>query len=301
MPLTLEYKICASNNNQTLKDFLKQQNLSKKAIVAIKHQGGNICVNGRKQTTRAILKTGDLVGVTFPDEQVSSLLQPLTMPLEIIYEDDFLLVINKSAGLATLPTGNHDISLANGILAYYQKIGLSSTVHFINRLDKDTSGLLVVAKYRHIQHQLTRNLKTITRKYYALVRGILKTDGLIDAPIARLNADSVKRVVHPSGKRAITHYEVVKHYLGSTLIKCTLKTGRTHQIRVHMSHLGYPIVNDPLYGDGNKGDMQLLHSYFLAFTHPLTGELLSFETAIGQRFEHFIKCQNETLPKCRLI
>ena len=285
MVLILEYKIKKVDNSKSLGDFLVQQNLSKKAIIALKHRGGRICVNSKVCTTRYNLQVGDIVTLTFGDEPVSNSLLPIQLNINIVYEDDFLLVVDKEAGLPVIPTGSHGISLANGILAYYEQIGLRSTVHFVNRLDKDTSGLLVVAKYRHIHHLMTAEAKAITRKYYALVNGILRNDGSIDAQIYKPSATGVKRIIHPSGQRAITHYEVVEHCENSTLVRCTLETGRTHQIRVHMSHLGHPILKDPLYGDGSDGDMQLLHSYFLEFVHPITGEGMRFETGIPSRFE----------------
>jgi len=284
MPLILEYQVEEQDNNKPLGDFLKQQDLSKKAIIALKHRGGKICVNDEVRTTRSILHIGDVVTVTFPDEPVSSSLLPLKMDIYIVYEDDFLLVVDKKEGLPVIPTGNHRISLANGVLAYYEQIGLKSTVHFVNRLDKGTSGLLVIAKYRHIHHLMTANIKALTRKYYALISGILKDSGRIDALILKPSADSVKRIIHPSGQRAITHYEVIQHSEDSTLVRCTLETGRTHQIRVHMNHLGHPILKDPLYGDGIAGDMQLLHSCILEFIHPITGKKMFFEVGIPSRF-----------------
>jgi len=285
MPLILEYIVCTNDHHKPLGEFLKRQNLSKKAIVALKHRGGKICVNAVERTTRFILHVGDVVTVTFPDEPVSSTLLPIAMAFAICYEDDFLLVIDKEAGLPVIPTGEHDTSLANGILAYYEKIQLKSTVHFVNRLDKDTSGLLIVAKYRHIHHLMTAQMKGITRKYYALASGILTDSGRIDAPIYRPSAASIKRIVHPNGKRAITHYETVGPFEDKTLVSCMLETGRTHQIRVHLAHIGHAILNDPLYGNGMYGDKQRLHSYFLEFTHPITAEKLRFETAVPDRFK----------------
>jgi len=284
MPLILEYEVCAAGNNKSLGDFLKQQDLSKKAIVTLKHQGGKICVNAVERTTRFILHVKDIVTVTFPDEAVSSTLLPMVMNIMILYEDDFLLIIDKEAGLPVIPTGEHSTSLANGVLAYYEKIQLKSTVHFVNRLDKDTSGLLVVAKYRHIHHLMTAQMKMMTRKYYALASGILTDSGCIDAPIYRPSTFDIKRIVHPNGKRAITHYETIQLFEHQTLVSCMLETGRTHQIRVHLAHIGHAILKDPLYGDGEDGDKQLLHSYFLEFVHPITGEKLRFETAVPERF-----------------
>ena len=284
MSLKLVYNATETDNNKPLGDFLTNQNLSKKAVIALKHRGGKICVNGTEKTTRHLISTSDIVTVIFADEPVSSTLLPVKMEIPIVYEDDFLLVVDKKAGIPVIPTGSHDVGLANGIFAYYQEIGLKSTVHFVNRLDKDTSGLLIIAKYRHIHHLMTDQQGAITRKYYALVTGNLKDSFRIDQPIHRPSVTSIMRFVHPNGQRAVTDIEPIAHYMGQTLVSCTLETGRTHQIRVHLSHLGHPIIKDPLYGDGLPNDQQLLHSYFLEFNHPMTGEKLTFTTEIPARF-----------------
>lgn len=284
MPLKLEYTATKKDGNKSLGDFLKQQDLSKKVIIALKHRGGKICVNKVVRTTRFKLNVGDEISVTFPDEPVSNTLFPIEMDIDIVYEDDFILVVDKKEGLPVIATAAHKTALANGILAYYGKIGLNSTVHFVNRLDKGTSGLLVVAKYRHVHHLMVTNTKMVTRKYYARVAGVLKDCGCIDAQIFRPFATGIKRTVDLRGQRAITHYEAVQIEDESTLVRCILETGRTHQIRVHMAHIGHPILKDPLYGDGMEADMQLLHSYFLEFSHPISGEELSFETGTPSRF-----------------
>lgn len=285
MPLTLTYQTSSQDHNKSLGNFLKEQGLSRKTMVALKHRGGKIAVNDQAQTTRCLLDSSDEITVVFPDEPISQSLFPVEMAINIVYEDDFILVINKKEGFPVIATGSHSIALANGILAHYEKMGLRSTVHFVNRLDKDTSGLMAVAKYRHIHCLMTKGTKAVTRKYYAQVAGILKGDGCINMPIYRPSATNVKRVVHPSGQQAITYYEVVQPFKSSTLVRCILETGRTHQIRVHMAHIGYPILKDALYGDGMVGERQLLHSYFLAFIHPMTGEYLCFETGIPSRFK----------------
>jgi len=283
LALILEYQVNQTDHQQSLGDFLKSQSLSKKALIALKHQGGEIRVNHHIRTTRHGLKRGDVVQIKFPPERVSEMLMPIKMSLKIVYEDDFLLIIDKVAGLPVMPTGSHDVSLANGILAYYNDIGLSSTVHFINRLDRGTSGLLIVAKYRHIHHLMTLSGE-ITRQYYAQVSGRLQGSGLIDAPIFRPDVTTIKRIIDPRGQKARTHYEEVKAFLNNTLVKCQLETGRTHQIRIHLAHLGHPILKDPIYGMGAVDDCQLLHSYYLSFIHPVSGAFLKFETDLPQRF-----------------
>ena len=284
MPLKLNFHVEAVDEKKSLGEFLSLQNLSKKSIVALKHRGGRILVDGFEATTRYVLGGFETVSVEFADEPVSEALVPVAMDFEIAYEDDFLLVVNKEAGIPVIPTGHHDIGLGNGILHYYNKIGISSTIHFVNRLDKDTSGLLIVAKYRHIHHLMTQDIMAVSRKYYAFVEGKMNESRTINAKIARLSVPSVKREVDETGQVAVTHFEPVKNYTEKTLLRCTLETGRTHQIRVHASYIGHPILNDSLYGNGIEGDMQLLHSYFLEFRHPVTDEILTFETAVPERF-----------------
>lgn len=273
----------------TLEDFLRHHHFSKKSLVALKHRGGHVAINGAFALLKAEVYEGDVVTVKFADEVVSEHLRSVVMPLDIVHEDDYLLIVNKPAGLPVMPAGVHSTSLANGILNHYEKIGLKTTVHFVNRLDRGTSGLLIVAKYKHIHHLMTLSGTTVNRKYYALVEGTVYDKDTVNAPIYRPEISSIKRKVAPQGQHAITHYEPVAHFAETTLLRCTLETGRTHQIRVHMAHICHPIVDDPLYGELKYGkedlnEDQLLHSYAVAFTHPISGEFLIFETEVPARF-----------------
>ena len=286
MTLTWQYKVGKQDGDKTLGSFLHSNDVSRKAITALKHRGGKALVNGEAFKMYQKLRVDDVVTVVFPPEEVSTSLVLEPMKLNIVYEDEYLLVINKPAGMTVIPSRAHpNGTLANGIVHYYQQSNIMSTVHLVNRLDRETSGLLIVAKYRHIHHLLTKDIKQIQRKYYALISGVpSKSSAIIQAPIARTDKGQIGRRVHPDGKIAITHYEILEEISGNALVKCELETGKTHQIRVHMAHIGCPLIGDSLYGKGNVSESMMLHSYYVAFTHPATQEFLMFETEVPKRF-----------------
>lgn len=289
MGLTLTYEISAEDHQTLLLNFLKKQEISKKAIVATKHRGGKIEVNGVHQNVRYVLKQGDQLIITFPEEERSTGLTPYHMPIDVIYEDDYLMVINKPAGIPTIPSLRHpEKTLANALIHYYNEHQIASTIHFVNRLDRDTSGLLMVAKYRHIHHLLTKDIKQIKRKYYTLVKGKMNhTSGTVHAKIARESDGNVRRCVREDGDDATTHYRVLELWQEATLVECELETGRTHQIRVHMNYLGHPLIGDTLY-DEDASELEeghLLHSYELSFIHPITKQFYLFQTPLPKRFE----------------
>jgi len=294
MTLKLEYIVKKEFDGKKLGEFLLSENFSRKAIIKLKHSGGKIIINDKLSLVRTIVNLGDKVIIEFPPEEISPTLIPYQLTLDIIYEDEYLLVINKAAGIPVIPTGTHQISLANGILHYYKTINIKSTIHFVNRLDRETSGLLIIAKYRHIHHLMTHNIENIIRKYIALVENKLVGNGTIEMPIFRPDVSSIKRTVNEKGQYAKTDFHVIenkkvldKEY---SLVECALYTGRTHQIRVHLSSINHPIVKDKIYNEKNENDCSdldyhLLHSYFLEFNHPITNRVLTFKTDLPDRFE----------------
>jgi 23S rRNA pseudouridine1911/1915/1917 synthase len=204
---------------------------------------------------------------------------PVDLPLDIRYEDDWLMIVNKPAGMVVHPTGHHrEDTLANAVLWYYQQTGQAWDFHPIHRLDRLTSGLVCIAKAPQVQYQLFKNgQKQFKRCYLALIPGRLDPpDGTIEAPLERTPDSIIKRMVAPDGQPAITHYHTLRSQEHISLLELQLETGRTHQIRVHMAHLGHPLLGDDLYGgDHALISRQALHAYKLSFQHPMTKEKIT--------------------------
>lgn len=280
--ITFQWQVPNHYHQQLLRSFLRdEKEISRQALTDIK-KAGAILINGEKVTVRAVLNEGDDVTVVFPDEERSSGLQAKgDIPLSIIYEDEHLMVINKQPNLPTIPSKYHpDRSLANGVLYYYDKNNIQCTFHAVNRLDRDTSGLLIVAKHRYSHDLLTRQQRngTVHRTYLALVHGQLcKEKGTLIEPIGRKEGSIIEREVRSDGQVAVTNYQVVKVLNGASLVQLSLETGRTHQIRVHMAYNGHPLLGDDLYGGLlTKIERQALHSWKLEFYHPFYQKNLSF-------------------------
>lgn len=279
----LEIIVPETFHNLPLKDFLRRYaGISLSLWRKIKHTG-TVSVNGLQVTLPVNVQSGDVVGLTW--QQESNLL-PVAMPLSIIYEDSYLLVINKPPGLLVHPTTQeHTLSLANGVLAYYQQQNIACSFHPVHRLDRNTSGLILIAKFPHIQHMLSSaNLKSIQRIYWALASGNMEQQqGIIDAPIGRSKDSIIQRTIDPDGQAAITAYKVLQNFPLGCLLELQLFTGRTHQIRVHLSSLGHPLWGDDLYG-GSTALIQrhALHSYRMTFKHPVTGQILDLTTPLPE-------------------
>jgi 23S rRNA pseudouridine1911/1915/1917 synthase len=221
------------------------------------------------------------------------------MDLDIVHEDDYVIVVNKPSGMVVHPApGSMSGTLVNGLMAQAKNLsGINGVLRpgIVHRIDKDTSGLLMVAKNDLAHESLVNQLveKTVTRRYIALVHGVIPHDtGTIDAPIGRDPKDRKKMTVIEGGKHAVTHFKVLRRFKDFTLIECRLETGRTHQIRVHMKYIGYPLAGDPQYGPrktigGEHG--QFLHAAILGFDHPKTGEYLEFSTPLPSYFEEALE------------
>lgn len=239
-----------------------------------------IKVNEKTVKLNYKLETGDLILVQVEKDENQNII-PEDLNIEVIYEDDDLLVVNKRPFMVVHPTKSHPIgTLSNGILYHFRKNNEGCIVRLVSRLDRDTSGLIMVAKNQFAHMSLAKSMEEnkIIKSYLAIIHGHLEPNsGTIDLPIGRPNEDSIKRIVCDEGQRSITHYNIVESYDKACLIELTLETGRTHQIRVHLSHIGHPIYGDSLYGeeeDINVINRQALHAFKLIIPHPRTGKEL---------------------------
>lgn len=252
-----------------------------------------ITVNGEEIKAKYKVREGDVIEIDVPEPEPLEVI-PENLNLEIVYEDEDVLVVNKPKGMVVHPAPGHTTgTLVNGLMYHCKDLsGINGVLRpgIVHRIDKDTSGLLMVAKNDHAHHSLVEQLvnKTVTRKYTALVHGHIAHDkGTIDAPIARDPKDRQKQAVVDNGKHAVTHFQVLERFGGIyTLVECILETGRTHQIRVHMNYIGYPLVGDPKYGPKKTIDFggQVLHAGVLGFVHPTSKEYLEFQVPLPDDF-----------------
>ncbi|MED1469602.1 RluA family pseudouridine synthase [Bacillus salipaludis] len=258
---------------------------------------GNALVNGQVVKTNYKCAVNDLIEITIPDPEPLDVI-PEEMDLDIYYEDTDVLVVNKPRGMVVHPAPGHLTgTLVNGLMAHCKDLsGINGVLRpgIVHRIDKDTSGLLMVAKNDMAHESLVNQLveKSVIRKYKAIVHGVIPHDfGTIDAPLGRDPKDRQSMTVVDDGKHAVTHFHVLERYNHFTLVECQLETGRTHQIRVHMKYIGYPLAGDPKYGPKKTLDIdgQALHAGVLGFVHPRTQEYLEFEAPIPSDFERLLE------------
>lgn len=282
-----DYITTETDKELPVKELLKRNfGFSSRLLTKLKVHGG-VELNGAPVKMYIKPEPGSRITVRLPREK--SEFEPENIPISVVFEDDDLLIINKQPGFVVHPTKGHPChTIANGIMNYMEQNNKSFKIRFINRLDMDTSGLLIVAKNSHCQDDFSKQMmdNAVKKKYVAVVKGILKKDqGTIDLPIDREQEDHVKRAVMDGGYPSVTHYKVLERYKkGYTLVELLLETGRTHQIRVHMSHIGHPVVGDVLYGEAEVWliERQALHAKYLSFTHPVSGEAMEVAAPLPQ-------------------
>ena len=288
--MEINYEI--QNNTQTINSILQNElHISSRLLYKL-IKLNKIQLNHQPCDTRKTGTLGDTITINFDYEEDNSNIVPTEMDLNIIFEDDWLLVVNKPAGIAIHPSVLHySDSLCNGIRFYFDKIGLKKKIRPVNRLDLNTSGLVVFAKCEYIQECLINQMKNnqFKKEYLAVCNGFFEEkSGTINLPIARKENSIIERRISENGQTAITHYEVLKKFDKYSLVKCSLETGRTHQIRVHMSAIGHPLLGDSLYGSiSNLINRQALHCFNLQFIHPVYNNDLNFWGDLPNDFKIF--------------
>ncbi|MHA6544904.1 RluA family pseudouridine synthase [Lactobacillus delbrueckii] len=292
-----EYELIAEESGQRLDKYLagEMTNLSRSRIKELV-QAGEVLVNGKKSKVSYKVQKGDLIQVTvLPLEPLK--LEAENIPLDIVYEDEDVIVVNKPQGMVVHPAAGHPSHTLVNALLYHTRDLADSPEGFrpgiVHRIDKDTSGLLMVAKNAAARESLEKQLaaKSNKRQYLAIVHGnFAEEEGTIDAPIGRNPKDRKQMAVVEKGKSAVTHFKVLEQYQGYSLVECQLETGRTHQIRVHMAYIGHPLAGDPLYGPRKTlpGHGQFLHAKTLGFEQPSTGEWLEFSVQLPDIFQQTV-------------
>lgn len=289
MERKLEYIITNEFHNKTIEQFLKHLDFPHQAIVQLKKTHEGVLLNGTWAYVTQRLSSGDTLILQLVEDVTEGSVQPIYVDIPIIYEDEDLLVIDKPANMPIHPSMNHhEGTLANGLLYYFKEKGEHFTFRCINRLDRDTSGLTIVAKHLLSAGILSRQVsnREISRTYHAIVQGCIEEKGTTDAPIGRVDGSTIERHVdYEHGETAITHYQRLSYDTKKdlSLVELHLETGRTHQIRVHMKHIGHPIIGDFLYHpDYRYCTRQALHSASLAFVHPITKEKMHFASSLPE-------------------
>lgn len=293
-----EHTVTTEETGLTINQILKRNyKFSSRFKTKMKYQS-LVDLNGTPAPGYLRPEVGDVIGVRLPEE--TSDFEPEDIPLDIIYEDEDLILINKQPGIIVHPTKGHpEHTIANGVMKYMADTDQSFKVRFANRIDMDTSGIIIVAKNANSQNELSSQMRagTVVKKYKALVEGIIEEDAFsIELPVGRPSPESIQRaVMDEGGKSAHSEILVLEHFRSEkygdhTLVEVRIKTGRTHQIRVHLSHIGHPIAGDSLYGGRTDLiDRQALHAYHIEFSHPMSGERVSFDAPLPEDIAEIIE------------
>lgn len=287
--MKLEYIATIDDANKTVKDILLSRlHISHRLLITLKKENA-IFLNGIATVVYHMVSPQDTIAISFDYDEDNCNIVSEEIPLDIVYEDDWYLIVNKPPHIPVHPSMSHyKNSLSNGIKFYFDSIGLKKKIRPVNRIDKDTSGLVVFAKNEYIQEDLIRQMKSkdFKKEYIAIVEGYFKEKtGTINAPIARKENSIIERCVHSNGSSSITHYEVLKEGklqdVPISILKCKLETGRTHQIRVHMAYLGHSLLGDDLYGGITSFiHRQALHSSYISFIHPITQQMVCYQAPL---------------------
>ncbi len=262
--------------------------VSARTLAKLKRIQGAILLNGMPARAIDAVKLGDKISIEIP-AGVSEGVAPVDIPVDVVYEDEYIIVLNKPPFMPVHPTKVHqEDTLANALCFYAQSRGEQYTFHAVNRLDRNTSGLVIVAKDRHTASVMSQS--NITKHYTAFVMGKLRDKGTVNAPIALAENSIIVRTVTQIGKPSVTHYEPINYISDFTILKLTLETGRTHQIRCHMSYIGHPLLGDDLYGGDFKYiNRHALHCGYISFNHPITNNLIELSADLPDDMKSLLK------------
>lgn len=291
--MKLEYKITNLTKYDSIKAILKEEFLMSDRLIAKLKNTSQIYINSKPVYINHVFSISDILSVNLDFNEDSENIIPTKIKLDILYEDESVLILNKPAGIPVHPSMEHyNDSLSNGVKYYFNQISLKRKIRPVNRLDRNTSGIVLFAKNQYIQECLIKQMKAddFKKEYLALVNGNLsKKEQIISAPISRKENSIIERCVSTKGNEAITIVELLKNFDNYSLIKCILKTGRTHQIRVHMQFIKHPILGDTLYGvPSDLINRQALHAYRVSFIHPITKETINISAELPEDMKKLI-------------
>lgn len=290
--MIFSYEITKEQAGQTIDFYLRNKGYSRRLIIDLKTTADGIMVNGQRQFTNYKLAAGDCLTITLPPEEASAHIEAIPLPFDVIYEDEHLLAVNKPADMPIHPSiNNHENTLANAAAHYFKRRNIPFVFRCVNRLDRDTTGLVLLAKHALSGAILSEMVKQriLKREYMAVCEGVLKEPGTVDLPIGRLEGSAIMRCIDlEHGGRAVTHYTPIVSANNMTLLRLQLETGRTHQIRIHMKAIGHPLPGDYLYNPKYEQiKRQPLHSASLTFPHPIHGNLLHLEAPVPADMQVF--------------